>query len=330
MTTRASRQELDARNAVAKSLHGLDRALVACSGGPDSIALAGAAAWVAQHQGIHVGAVIIDHQLQQDSAEMADRAAQACAAMELNPVLVRVVEVNGRGGMEAAARSARYAALEIAAGEDASQAVLLGHTRDDQAETVLLRLIRGSGARSLAAMRQTQGLWRRPFLGMSRSDIHAVAHAVANRHNFSIVRDSHNDDPVFARVRVRELLKQWPDRESAIVGLARSATLLADDADYLDSLIAPLIDELIEDGCCDVVDLQNLPRALRTRVLRQMIIDAGSPAGSLSYEHVMSVEALVSDWHGQGDISLPGAVCAARQYGRLRVQQQPSGDVGAT
>jgi tRNA(Ile)-lysidine synthase len=330
MTARASTQELAARHAVANSLQGIDRALVACSGGPDSIALAGAASWVAQHRNIRIGAVIVDHQLQANSAQMAQHAAHACSALGLDPVVVKVVDVGSEGGLEAAARTARYAALDGVAREDVSQAVLLGHTRDDQAETVLLRLVRGSGARSLAAMRPVQGLWRRPFLDHSRDDIHSVARDLAGRHHFTLVQDPHNDDHAFARVRVRELLKQWPERESAVAGLARSAALLADDADYLDTLIPSLIAEHVAEGSCDVTALEHLPRALRTRILRYMIIDAGAPAGSLTYEHVMAVEALISDWHGQGEVSLPGAVRAARQYGRLRVQQQPSGDVGAT
>jgi tRNA(Ile)-lysidine synthase len=317
MTIGASPGELAARHAVAESLGDAQRVVVACSGGPDSVALAAVAAWVGERHGISVGAVIVDHQLQPDSAQMAQSAADACAAFGLSPVVIRQVSVTGVGGLEAAARAARYDALHEVAREMNADAILLGHTRDDQAETVLLRLLRGSGARSLAAMRPVAGVLRRPFLALPRSDVHAVAREVAHRHGVQLVRDPHNDDPAFARVRVRQLLAGWPDREAAVIGLARSAALLADDADYLDALADEYMSTI--DGDLLIDALLALPRAVRTRVLRRIICQAGSPAGSLTYEHVMSVEALISRWHGQGEVALPGGVRAWREYGRLRV-----------
>lgn len=316
----AAPEELAARHAVAAALHGASRILVASSGGPDSVALAGATAWVAQHEGITAGAVIVDHQLQSASADMTRAAEQGCIALGLDPVLVRAVAVGSEGGIEAAARAARYAALAEAAGTFEADAVLLGHTRDDQAETVLLRLLRGSGARSLAAMRPMHGIWRRPFLDLARSAVHEVADAIATRHGIVIVRDPHNTDAAFARVRVRALLEQWSDRDAAVVGLARSAELLRDDADYLDACAEDAAQRLVRAASAEASTLAALPRALRTRVLRLMALDAGVHGGTLTHDHIVAVETLVTDWHGQGEVALPGGVRAWREYGRLRIQ----------
>ena len=193
----ASAVLMSARAAVGRSVEDLPDGsvvLVGCSGGPDSLALVGCAAWVGERQGHSVRAVIVDHGLQQGSAGVASGAAAACAALGVPSDIVRV-EVGTAGGPEAAARDARYAALEQAAETSGASAVLLGHTLDDQAETVLLRLARGSGARTLAAMSARAGRWRRPFLSMPRTDVHAAAvgqqvgQAVAAQR---VVNDQHN------------------------------------------------------------------------------------------------------------------------------------------
>lgn len=118
--------------------------LVACSGGADSLALAAAAAFVAPRSGRTAGLVTVDHGLQAGSAERAEAVARWAEQAGLSPVEVVRVEVAGRpGGPEAAAREARYQALVEVAGRHRAAALLTGHTRDDQAETVLLALARG-------------------------------------------------------------------------------------------------------------------------------------------------------------------------------------------
>lgn len=318
MSAQASPAELAARHAVAANIEGMNCVIVACSGGPDSVALAGAATWVGKRQGVRVGAVVIDHQLQVNSDVMAKTAAESCTTLGLSPVFVRKVTVTHGSGLEAGARDARYAALYEVADEVKADAILLGHTRDDQAETVLLRLLRGAGARSLAAMRAERGLLRRPFLDLPRDLVHAVAQDLANRYDLQIISDPQNQDPGFSRVRIRQMLADWPQRAAAVTGLVRSAALLADDADYLDSLANSHAAQIGADPM--IAALIDLPRAIRTRVLRILIIQAGAPAGTLTFDHVMAVEALVSHWHGQGDIALPGGLRAWREYGRLRVQ----------
>lgn len=300
--------------------------LVACSGGPDSLALAGAAAWVGRRRGVAVRGIVVDHGLQPGSAEVAAAAAAACLDLGLVGVDVVAVDVGSAGGPEAAARAARYRALDEAATRQDAVAVLLGHTREDQAETVLLRLTRGSGARSLAAMAERTGRYRRPLLRLPRDVVHAAAADMLAPLSRTPWRDPHNDDRGFARVRVRTLLDALAADlgPGVVLSLSRTADLLRDDADALDAWadeaaqrLVTWADGTVSAGC---PDLHELPRAVRTRVVRQMCQRAGCPADALDFDHVTSVDALVADWRGQGDVRLPGGVVAMRRYGRLCVR----------
>lgn len=313
--------EMVVRTAVQECLADLPQdamVLVAVSGGADSLALARALAGI----GRPVAAGIIDHGLQAGSDAVADRAARECERLGIDPVIVERVDVTARGiGPEAAARAARRLALEGMADRLGAVAILVAHTRDDQAETVLLRLARGSGARSLAAMSAVAGRWRRPLLDLPRDLVRASASGL------DVWEDPHNDDPAFARSRVRHsalpalVQALGPD---VVAGLARSARLLRDDADALDDL-ARQAHAAVRDaeGTLDVVGLAALPRAVRTRVIRSAAIAAGTPASCLTAEHVDRVEALVSDWHGQGAIDLPGGIAGERRYGRLALRRVP-------
>ena len=151
--------------------------LVACSGGPDSLALAAIAAHFARRGDVRVGAIIVDHDLQENSAAVAAQTAQTLTDLGLHPVITEKVQVPvGNMGPEMAARTARYTAFTKAVEATGARAVLLGHTLDDQAETVLLGLSRGSGTRSLAGMppvRVEEGVtYLRPFLGLHRHARH--------------------------------------------------------------------------------------------------------------------------------------------------------------
>lgn len=313
------------RTAVTACLRGLEPGapvIVACSGGPDSLALAGAAAWAGPRAGHEVRAVVVDHGLQAGSAQAAAQAVAACRAMDVQRADCVRVTVSGAGGPEAAAREARYAALEAAARECGAAAVLLGHTREDQAETVLLRLARGSGARSLSAMRGVNGLWRRPFLQVPRAVVHSACEAMLPE-GVQAWADPHNQDEQYARVRVRRVLDELVGAlgGGAVLGLTRSAEQLRDDADALDALASSALAALDPDdaGARDCEQLAALPRAVRTRVLRLLCLAAGAPAEDLTWEHVQSVDALIVHWHGQGPVALPGAREAARSCGRLSV-----------
>jgi tRNA(Ile)-lysidine synthase len=327
----ASDRLVTLRAAVGSALADLEpgaTVLVACSGGPDSLALAGATAWVGHRRGLAVRAVVVDHGLQPGSGDTARRAASACGALGIADAEVVAVEVRGGGGPEAAARDARYAALAAAASACGSQAVLLGHTREDQAETVLLRLARGSGARSLSAMRARSGLWRRPFLALARVDVLLAGSEMLAPLDLTAWRDPHNDDRSFARVRVRALLAGLVDDlgPGVVLGLTRTADLLRDDADALeawrDRALAELVRQSDSEASSAVDDLLALPRAVRTRMLRQLCLRMGCPADRLDFDHIERVEALVSAWHGQGEIRLPGGVVALRSCGRLCLRQE--------
>ncbi|MBD8059394.1 tRNA lysidine(34) synthetase TilS [Cellulomonas sp. JH27-2] len=311
-----------ARSAVRSSVVDLapgSLVLVACSGGTDSLALAAATAFVAGAR-LRAGAVVVDHGLQPGSAAVAERAAEACRALGLAPVLVVRVDVGTAGGPEAAARGARYAALEKAAADEGAAAVLVGHTLDDQAETVLLGLARGSGARSLAGMPAVRGILRRPLLGLTRAQTAAACEAQGLDPWHDPTNAGAPGDPLRSRLRaeVMPLLGRvlGPGVPAA---LARTAAQLAEDADTLDAQAAELVAaaRVAPPAVLDVGVLAQAPVAVRRRAVRAAAVAAGSPAGALLRVHVLALDALVVDWRGQGPVDLPGGLAATRACGRL-------------
>jgi tRNA(Ile)-lysidine synthase len=315
------------RGAVRAALTGLPPGglvLVACSGGADSLALAAATAFVAPRVGLRAGLVTVDHGLQEGSAERAKAVASWASSVGLDPVEVATVEVSGRsGGPEAAAREARYEALVAAARDSGAAAVLIGHTREDQAETVLLALARGAGPRGLAGMparRELDGVvLLRPLLEVARADT-AGACAEAGLRPWS---DPHNGDPAYARARVRAtVLPALVDAlgPAVVANLARAAALLAADNAALDAVAARELDGAAgSDGGLRVAALVALPAGVRGRVLHAWARSLGAPGGALSSRHVAALTALVTRWRGQGPVHLPGDVLVARVGAELRV-----------
>lgn len=299
--------------------------VVGVSGGADSMALALGAAWAAPRTRSEVGCVVVDHGLQAGSAEVAERVAGALAARGIDAE-VRRVEVGGAGGIEAAARQARLEALS----RD-GHPVLLGHTLDDQAETVLLGLLRGSGVRSLAGMSVRRGPFLRPLLGIRRAETEAAC----REWGVEWWDDPMNTDPRFARVRARSalaLLASELGRDVA-VGLARTADLARGDADFLDELAELALvrarrgdadsprsastpqppDRAGPGDVLDVATLAGQPDALRGRVLLGWLRNHGSEATRV---HVAAVNDLVLAWRGQGPVAVPGG-SVRRVAGRL-------------
>lgn len=280
------------------------------------MALAAASVFEGRAAGWLVGAAVVDHALQPGSALVADEVANRLALMGCEPVEVLSIVVAGSGGPEAAARDARYQALdELAAKWGAT--VLLGHTRDDQAETVLLGLARGSGVRSLAGMPSRRGRFRRPLLAVPRA-LTVEACAALGLH---VWQDPHNADYRFARSRVRHEVLPMLERElgpGVVQALARTAALARLDADALDSMADALYRSCLvaTDGLA-VDALVGAVPALRRRALRLAALAAGSPAGELTARHVDEIDLLVTDWHGQQKVSLPGHVTAQRSAGVL-------------
>src|SRR6478735_4004908 len=285
--------------------------LVACSGGPDSVALAAALAFEAPRAGVRGGALVVDHGLQEHSARVAEDAAALCREMGLDPVEVVRAEVRTSGaGLEADARSARYAALEKAADRLGACTVFIGHTRDDQAEQVLLGLSRGSGARSLSGMPVRRDRFVRPLLALPR----ATTLAACAAYGIDPWDDPHNSDDSFRRVRARRLLATLESDLGPGFGaaLARSADLLREDADYLESLAVRARADLPGGPGGEGVDLDALaalPRAIRTRVWRIL--------AAVSAAHVESLDALLTSWHGQGPLHVPGGIAVSRTGGAI-------------
>ncbi len=323
------------RVAVRRALSGAPRGehpspllLVACSGGADSLALAAATAFVAPRLGWRAGATVVDHGLQEDSGQVAERAARQCRGLGLDPVEVVRARVEEAGeGPEADARRARYAVLAARAHARGARAVLVGHTRDDQAEQVLLGLARGSGARSLSGMPPWRPLGEevpgadevlllRPLLGVTRRQTWQACLDLG----LEPWQDPHNDDLRYARVRARRAIS---DLEAdlgpgLVLGLTRSAELLRDDAEALDEAARTAYRQL-GDPPWQVGRLLDLPRAVRTRLWRRAALAAGSPGTDLTSEHLLAVDDLLTRWRGQGPLHLPGGVRASRDGDRVWV-----------
>ncbi|WP_296373382.1 tRNA lysidine(34) synthetase TilS [Pseudonocardia sp.] len=282
--------------------------LVACSGGADSLALAAAAV----RELPLVSAAVVDHGLQDGSAQRAAATVHVLAGLGI-PAAVHTVDVTGPGGIEAAARRARYTALRAALPHPDS-AVLLGHTLDDQAETVLLGLGRGSGARSLAGMRTWDAPWLRPLLGVRRT----VTRAACAELDLPVWDDPHNDDPRFTRVRLRhEVLPLLEDVLSGGVAasLARTATQLREDVEALDAVAAELLAGA-RDGDALLVDrLAGTAPALRRRVLRSWLGVRG-----LTDTHLRAADDLAAHGPDRGGVALPGGLELVRAHGRLSVR----------
>ncbi|MDF0530924.1 tRNA lysidine(34) synthetase TilS [Tsukamurella sp. 8F] len=292
-----------------------ERVCAGLSGGADSLTLVAA---LAQAR-IPTTALVIDHGLQPGSNEVAAAAAAAAARVGCPDARVVTVDVGTRGGPEAAARDARYAALDAQRG---GAPVLLAHTLDDQAETVLLGLGRGSGARSLAGMRAWTAPYGRPLLGVRRA-VTVAACAELGEEPYS---DPHNADPRFTRVRLRT--EALPLLEDVLGGgvaeaLARTADVLRADGDTLDAAARAALADLAPGGGPLPVSAATLDEAVRRRVLRDWLAVHGARA--CTYAHLTAVERLLVDWHGQGPVAVPGGAAGrpmevVRHNGALHVR----------
>jgi tRNA(Ile)-lysidine synthase len=311
------------RSAVRAALVASDqRVLVACSGGADSLALAAAVAFEAPRAGVPAGAVTVDHGLQAGSAARAEATAALLRNLGLDPVTCVRVQVGRDGGPEAAARTARYAALRTAAGEHGAR-IALGHTLDDQAETVLLGLGRGSGPRSVAGMVTENPPFWRPLLGIRRATTRAACAAL----ELPVWDDPWNDDPAYTRVRLRT--EALPLLEDVLGGgvapaLARTAAQLREDLDLLDELAGAELARLHDDSGLPAGAVAALPAALRRRVLRTWLRGGGVP--DLQAVHLGAVDALLAGWRGQGRVDLPGGAGVVRTSGRLVLSPRTTGE----
>jgi tRNA(Ile)-lysidine synthase len=309
-----------ARNALAHFEPG-DRILLAVSGGADSLLLAAATNLEASKVGIQLNALVVDHQLQNGSGDVAASAQKKL--FELGITEAKVAEVlvsnnSGSGGMEAAARSARYKALDDEADLIGAVAIFLGHTEDDLAETVLLGLARGSGTRSLSGMAFHVGRYVRPFLELTRAQVLAAC----KESGIEFWSDPQNDDLSFARVRVRHELLPKMEKEigpGISKALARTSRILREDADALDLIAGDLFATLVDPAQIPIELISELPSAVRKRVIKRAIEAMGAP--TLTAEQILEVDALVGAWKGQGAVALAGGITVRRDSGRLTLSK---------
>lgn len=293
--------------------------LVACSGGADSLALLAATVFEARSRPWRVVGVVVDHDLQEGSGDHTAFVVAQMGSLGVDETASIRVQVDvAAGGVEAGAREARYAALGQLADHFDASAVLLGHTRDDQAETVLLGLARGSGGRSIAGMRRAFDRFRRPFLELTRD----TTESACGDQDISFWTDPHNSDPRFLRASIRHSVLPVLEEQlgpGVAAALARTADSVREDVDALDDLAEA------EFASYDAVDmlpvdrLRVLPPAIRLRVLRLSLLAAGAPGSDLTRAHVLAVDALVSHRGEAKSLDLPGSVTVLRAGDSLRI-----------
>jgi tRNA(Ile)-lysidine synthase len=294
---------------------------VGCSGGADSLALVYCAYQEANNYSVDLIPVVVDHGLQAGSDLTAAQVVRELERIGLTDIFTIRAQVEMNDGLEASARRARYRAFDQAIDTYNPKFFLLGHTINDQAETVLLGIARGSGTKSLSGMPAENGIYLRPLLSLTRE----ITVAACNEAGLNIWNDPHNSDQRFTRVRVRENILPMMEQElgpGITQALARSAKILREDAQALDQWATEIFSQ-IDPTSIEIELLAGLPVAVRARVIRLAIYAQGAPLGSISADHLAPIEALVTGWKGQGPSSLPSGVKVARISGRLSLLARP-------
>ena len=262
---------LPSRVALAISLHHVftpgERVVVAVSGGPDSLGLLSILREILPVIPLHLSVAHFDHGWRPDSADDRDFVASMAATWGFDFHTARAPE--GLPHSENAARTARYRFLRETAAATGSTAIALGHTQDDQVETLLLHLLRGSGSRGLSAMRRRDGDLARPLLDIRRREIEAYL----TRLHLTPRRDPTNDDARFTRNRLRQQLLPAIDAfdPAARELLARTADILSEEDRFLEDQVATLPDSIATDKTAFAA----LPPAIQRRVIRRLIPNAG-------------------------------------------------------
>ena len=280
--------------------------LIAVSGGADSLALAAACEFEAKKLGLKIAAAVIDHSLQKGSDKVAAQTAKTLAALGFEEVVVKKITVGKAGGPEAAARTARYTALETLRQKTKSHFIVLGHTSSDQAETVLLGLVRGSGSKSLSGMSEKTGFLLRPLLGIER----ATTEAFCKDSGIKYWSDPQNKDEKFLRVMIRKHVLPFLEKQlggSVAASLVRTADQLREDNSYLESQADKSFKKYAKVSgsgiSFDAKAIEKLPAAILNRVIKKALDGFGSES---SRTHVLAVSDLVLSWHGQKPLALPG------------------------
>lgn len=299
-----------------------ERVLVACSGGADSLALSWAVQFVAKKKEIFVFALIVDHQLSSESHNVAQEAKNKLESLGITDSKIIKVEVpKNSAGLEAAAREVRYEALTQYGNEIKAQIIFLGHTLEDQVETVFMRLTRGSGARSLQGMAEVKGKFVRPFLQIQRAIVRESLELI----KLSAWEDPMNHSEKFLRSKVRnQLLPKLKEvlGESVFEAISRTAMQLRADNAALDLITQEVMALNSIQTSSSVKILQFQPEAIRTRIIRAMMLNAGAPAASLTNTHIEAVNQLINNWHGQGAVALPGKLWVSRSENQIAIESK--------
>jgi len=282
------------------------RLLVAVSGGADSMALAAALEFEAKKLNLEIAAAVIDHGLQKNSSKVALQAADRLREIGYSQIEIKKVKVSKKGGPEAAARTARYEALEQIRKDIFADFVLLGHTESDQAETVLLGLVRGSGAKAISGMSERSGTLLRPLLVIDR----ATTEQFCKDSGIKFWVDPQNSDTRFVRVLIRKKILPFLEKNlgnGIARNLIRTSDQLREDESYLSEISQKAFKKIAKQGTnslsLPVSDLEKLPAPLMNRVIKHCLDSFG---GESTRGHVLAVVDLVLDWHGQKPLSLPG------------------------
>jgi tRNA(Ile)-lysidine synthase len=297
---------LAVRNCLTSNTKPRQKLLIAVSGGADSLALAAACEFEAKKLGLKIAAAVIDHSLQNNSDKVAAQTAKTLAALGFEEVVVKKIAVGKAGGPEAAARTARYTALETLRQKTKSHFIVLGHTSSDQAETVLLGLVRGSGSKSLSGMSAKTGLLLRPLLGIERS----TTEAFCKDSGIKYWSDPQNKDEKFLRVMIRKHVLPFLEKQlggSVAASLVRTSDQLREDNTYLEAQADKSFKKYAKVSGSgigfDAKALEKLPAAILNRVIKKALDSFGSES---SRTHVLAVSDLVLSWHGQKPLALPG------------------------
>ena len=282
-----------------------DRVICAVSGGADSVALLFAMYLLRQQLGIQVEAAHFNHHLRGDESDRDEAFVRSfCQGYDIPLHVGGEMVVAGKKGLEAAARDARYAFLKSLPGKIAT-----AHTADDNAETVLMHLIRGAGLQGLGGIRPMQGQLIRPMLRITRQEVLAFLEQWSLPH----VEDSSNESDAFLRNRIRHHVMPllYQENPRLAENLSRMAMGLGEDAAYLASLAE-------RETLPDVDQLQSLPPSLRSRMLAQFLRRSG--VAEPEQTHIDLVQGLLQSKKPSAWACLPGGVVIRREYNRLTAQ----------
>lgn len=314
-----------------------DCVVIACSGGADSLAMALGIIDFTSRRGIPTCALSVDHGLRAASQAEAQAVAATLRSWGISARThhfprASCSDYQGRGP-EGAARRLRYQALRTYAAECIDKGahrvfIVLGHTADDQAETVLLRLARGSGVGSLRAMQELSVMDRsifalRPILSLRRTDTEGACLQAG----LTPIEDPTNSLDGEWRTRDGQPLRRSAIRHLALpalsqalgqdptLSLVRTAQQAADDDEALNFFTDQAYRELrceeeSKDGARVILNAKGcalLPRAIRLRLYHRVALEVGARPGDLTYTHLNDVDRLVTDWKGQSSLDLPGS-----------------------